>query len=160
MLFYFNFLLTPLSFGLVDVDSKINVKHPSRYSQYSLFHCSRCWFLLGKCLTLSSLLAQDVSMAATDPNCWTYRSTVPSSLGGQARPRRDIWVHFSFQNNEHLSAAPTGSTPLERWCWAMKPRSHSKFQLILKHWAEHGSTHLFWPWELPDLTSLSITMDA
>lgn len=158
MLFYFNFLLTPLSFGLVDVDSKINVKHPSRYSRYSLFTLLIfAWKMFD---IKQSSCTGCVSMAATDPNRWTYRSTVPSSLGGQARPRRDIWVHFSFQNDEHLSAAPTGSTPLERWCWAMKPRSHSKFQLILKHWAEHSSTHLFWPWELPDLTSLSITMDA
>lgn len=140
MLFYFNFLLTPLSFGLVDVDSKINVKHLSRYSRYSLFTLLIfAWKMFD---IKQSSCTGCVFMAATDPNCWTYRSTVPSSLGGQARPRRDVWVHFSFQNDEHLSAAPTGSTPLERWCWAMKPRSHSKFQLILKHWAEHDAPRI------------------
>lgn len=146
--------MTPLSFSLEDVDSKIHTKHLQKSSSNS--HCSHCWLLL--CDIKQSSCTERVSMAATDPNCWTYRcpgaQPSPPHLVAKPNPIEMYVEHFSFQNDEHLSAAPTGSTPLERWCWAMKPRSHSKFQLILEHWAEHGSTHPFWPWELPGLTSV------
>lgn len=55
-------------------------------------------------------------MAVTDPKLLDLQirgATVSSSHSGQARLRQDVWMHFSFQNDEHLSAALTGSTPLE-----------------------------------------------